>query len=115
MSFSVVHESWGPSQHRLSLHGRLDTSTRPQLEPLVGELASQENVFLVFDCEQLDYVASAGLRVFFMAYKYAEQHGGRIVFSGLQPTVRVVFEVSGFLKFLEVVDSLAKAKALAAA
>lgn len=113
MTFNVAHESWGPGRHSLSLSGRLDSTTRAQFEPQATELASQDGVFLVLDCANLDYVASAGLRVFLMAAKRVQQHGGRMVVSGLQPSVREVFEISGFLKILTVVDDAAAARALA--
>ena len=113
MSFNVEHESWGSGQHCLHLSGRLDSTTRAQFEPQATELASQEGVFLVFDCTSLEYVASAGLRVFLMAAKRVQPHGGRLVVCGLQPSVREVFEISGFLKILTVTATVDEARALA--
>lgn len=113
MTFNAVLESWTPGRHCLNLSGRLDSTTRAQFEPQATELASQDGVFLVLNCEELDYVASAGLRVFLMAAKRVQQHGGRMVVCGLQPAVREVFEISGFLKILTVVADVAAARALA--
>lgn len=112
MTFCAELTTWAPKQHCLALHGKLDSLTRAEFEPQALELAAQEGGGLVLDCTKLDYVASAGLRVFLMAAKRAQQAGGKMVLSGLQASVREVLEISGFLKILTVVDSLEQARAL---
>ena len=47
-----------------------------------------------------------------MVAKRAKQAKGRLVLFGLQPHVKEVFEISGFLKILEVVNDQAEAQAL---
>lgn len=113
MTFHAELVSWKPNQHCLTLQGKLDSLTRAQLEPQMLELAALEGGFLVVDCEQLTYVASAGLRVFLMAAKRTQQAGGKLVICGLQPSVREVFEISGFLKILTVAADVEAARALA--
>jgi anti-anti-sigma regulatory factor len=46
-----------------------------------------------------------------MAAKRAKQSQGKLVLCGLLPHVREVFEISGFLKILDVVDDRAAALA----
>ncbi len=67
------------------------------------------------DLEQLAYISSAGLRVVLMAAKRAKQSGGRLLLCGLSPAVRELFEISGFLKILEVCADRAAASELIAA
>ena len=61
------------------------------------------------DFSALTYVSSAGLRVILMAAKRVKQSQGKLVLFGLSPQVREVFEISGFLKILDVVDDRAAA------
>lgn len=59
---------------RITLEGRLDTNTAPQLE---AELKSSTGGIseLIFDFSGLDYISSAGLRVLLAAQKNHEQAG----------------------------------------
>lgn len=95
----------------LRVSGRLDGATAPQLEkPLLAQFAgSSERVLL--DLAGLDYVSSAGLRVFLMGAKRARQVGGRLVLCGLQPMVGEVFQMSGFGRILDIVATEADARA----
>ncbi len=55
------------SEVTLKLVGWLDTQAAPQLEEAVAEIKEGES--LVLDMEELEYVASSGLRQFVAAYK----------------------------------------------
>lgn len=70
---------------------------------------------VVIDFAALDYISSAGLRVVLMTAKRAKQGKGTLVLCGLQPHVKEVFEISGFLKILEVAPDRLAALAQAAA
>jgi stage II sporulation protein AA (anti-sigma F factor antagonist) len=59
----------------------------------------------VLDLGQLDYISSAGLRVVLMLAKRLKQSSGQLVLCSLQPQVHEVFDISGFLSILTVVDS----------
>lgn len=87
----------------LTLNGRLDSATSNGLEKSLQALFQLPGCRLVMDFAALDYISSAGLRVVLMAAKRAKQEQGRLVLCGLQPHVQQVFEISGFLKILEVV------------
>ncbi|HEX3730050.1 MAG TPA: STAS domain-containing protein, partial [Opitutaceae bacterium] len=64
-----------------------------------------------FDCAQLHYVSSAGLRVFLSAAKKAKVAGGRAAFAALTPIVQEIFELSGFTGILEIHPTAAAAAA----
>ena len=57
---------------------------------------------LEFDLSALDYVSSAGLRVFLVAAKEMRSSGGGARFTGLNGGVREVFEISGLLTVLDI-------------
>lgn len=95
----------------VTLAGRLDSATSNGLEKSLQTLFESPGSRTLIDLLALDYVSSAGLRVVLMAAKRAKQSKGRLVLSGLQPHVKEVFEISGFLKILDVADSRAQAEA----
>ena len=84
--------------------GHLDSMTSPQLQPKLLS-AVQRGGPVVIDCAQLPYVSSAGLRVLMIAAKQGRASGARIALAGLQPTVRKVFDISGFSSLFEIHDN----------
>lgn len=88
------------SQLTLSLEGRLDTTTAPQLEAEVkGALAGVTE--LVLDFSQLEYLSSAGLRVILAAQKIMNKQG-KMVIRHVNETIQEVFEVTGFSDILTI-------------
>lgn len=92
-----IVESQLSSASVLALAGRLDGLASPALEKKVDELLAAGTRRLIFDCGQLVYASSAGLRVFLSSAKKLKAAGGQAAFAALTPTVREVFELSGFL------------------
>jgi stage II sporulation protein AA (anti-sigma F factor antagonist) len=60
---------------------------------------------LVLDLSRLEYISSAGLRVVLVLAKTLKQKAGTLVLCSIQPHVREVFDISGFLSILTVVDT----------
>jgi anti-anti-sigma factor len=67
---------------------------------------------VIIDCAGLDYVSSAGLRVFLLAARASQRTGLAFAICGLKPAVREVFDVSGFSRviavFVDRVNALAQ-------
>lgn len=94
------------SSATLALTGRLDGLSSPELEQQLNALLASGIRTLVFDLSALDYVSSAGLRVFIVAAKKLHAAGGTATFQSLTPTVREVFEVTGLITALAVKEGL---------
>lgn len=90
------------SSATLSLTGRLDGLSSPELEQQVSALIASGVRTLTLDLSGLDYVSSAGLRVFIIAAKKLKASGGAAHFTSLTPAVRDVFHISGLLTALGV-------------
>lgn len=76
----------------VTLEGRLDTVTAPELEAFLSE--NYEGVTsLTFECEKLAYVSSAGLRVLLTAHKKMK---GAMKLTGVSELVMEVLEMTGF-------------------
>ncbi|MBB5033920.1 anti-sigma factor antagonist [Prosthecobacter vanneervenii] len=86
----------------LTLSGRLDGLSSPDLERLVSALITSGVRTLTFDLSSLDYVSSAGLRIFIIAAKKLKAGGGEARFTDLSPAVHEVFQISGLLTALGV-------------
>ncbi len=97
---NIMKEKTGEGEMVVSLEGRLDTVTAPQLEDeLKGELNGISQ--LVIDAEKLEYISSAGLRVFLSTQKIMNKQGKMIV-KNLSEEVREIFDITGFLDILTV-------------
>lgn len=77
--------------------GRLDSNTCDALEARLTALVSAGEKRLVLDLSGLDYVSSAGLRVFLLVSKRLREGGGRLALCAMSPGVRQIFELAGFL------------------
>lgn len=84
----------------VSLVGRLDTTTAPQLEAkLKEEIDGVEK--LVIDFEKLEYISSAGLRVILAAQKIMNKQGSMVV-CNVNSEIMEVFEITGFSDILTI-------------
>lgn len=84
----------------ISLEGRLDTTTVPELEAVIRD--SLDNVTeLILDLSALDYLSSAGLRVLLSAQKQMNRKG-KMVVRHVCETVMEVFNMTGFSDILTI-------------
>jgi anti-anti-sigma factor len=85
--------------------GRLDFASaerfQEQLEQALAGAGTAPTA-LIIDCVNLDYVSSAGLRVFLRAARAAERAGVSFAVCALTPAVRDVFDLSGFSRIIAV-------------
>ena len=78
----------------LSLSGRLDAITAPQLQDvLIPELNAAKQIEL--DFSELAYVSSAGLRVLLMGEKTAKGKGGSMTLAGVSEDIMEVLKMTG--------------------
>jgi len=85
----------------ISLNGRLDSTTAPELEREVNSrLEGIAN--LTLDFTQLNYIASAGLRVVLALKKRMNAVEGTMIILNPNELVTDVFEATGFADILEI-------------
>ena len=73
--------------------GRIDTVTAPELAAMVVLDNVKE---LEFDLSEVDYISSAGLRIFLGSQQKMSSAGGKMVLSGVRPIVKDIFDIVGF-------------------
>lgn len=84
----------------VTLEGRLDTTTAPELEESVK--ANIEGVKeLVFEINALEYISSAGLRVLLATQKIMNKQGNMVIRNATEE-VKEIFEVTGFYDILNI-------------
>ena len=82
-----------------SLMGRIDTGSAPEILEKIDFTDIKE---LIFDLEDVDYVFSAGLRVFLQAQKVMNANGGTMKLIKLQPSVKEIFDIVGFTGIMDI-------------
>lgn len=85
----------------VTVRGRLDTTTAPELEKVLGENLDGIRD-LVFDFASLEYISSAGLRALLVAHKTVRKQGGKTIVRRANEEVREVFFITGFSDMMEI-------------
>ncbi len=83
----------------MSLIGRLDTNTAPEFEVATDQIIEDGAKDVVVDMSQCGYVSSAGLRVI-IALQKKMLNLGSLLFRGVVPEVKDVFDMTGFSTIL---------------
>ncbi|MBQ7599617.1 MAG: STAS domain-containing protein [Clostridia bacterium] len=84
----------------VSLEGRLDTTTAPELEEEL-KTALDDVTELTVDMAKLDYISSAGLRVMLSTQKRMNRQGSMVV-TNVSDVLMEIFEVTGFDSILTI-------------
>lgn len=85
----------------LELSGRIDAAASPQLQQAIL-LSFQKMKHIVLDFENVQYIASAGLRALMLGQKTAMSKGGSMKLVHVCELVMEVFEMTGFSDMLTI-------------
>ena len=95
----------------IKVSGEVDASSSIHLDNKIGEVIKSEKKILV-DCNDLQYISSAGLGVF-MSYIHEMEEGEiKMVLYGLGNNVKNVFHILGLDQLINVVETKEDAKLL---
>ena len=84
------------------LNGRLDTPAAVKAQQEIGPLLENADKEIVFDCTNLEYISSSGLRLFLTIRKEASVKGGKVVIENINDEIRKVFMMTGFFNLFEI-------------
>jgi anti-anti-sigma factor len=93
----------------VALEGRIDAASAKSLEERCLAWIDGGESRLVFDFSSVNYISSAGLRVFLLVAKQLEPVRGSVKLCALNATLRDVFEISGFSKLFAILPTLSEA------
>ena len=88
-----------PKPHRdrpnvLPLKGEIDLHVSPVVTASLNAIIEKKPELLVIDLSDVSYIDSAGLAALIQGMQKVEAYGGKFLLSGLQETVRSIFEIS---------------------
>ncbi|MCF0168575.1 MAG: STAS domain-containing protein [Bacteroidales bacterium] len=86
----------------VTLSGRLDTPSAPQVENELKSLTGGEITSAVIDCENLSYISSSGLRILISLHKHFTKTGGSLTVRNLTPAIKEVFDMTGFTNIFNI-------------
>ena len=81
----------------VSPRGRIDTTTSGAVEDTIRHVVDSGVRNLIVDLSGVEYISSAGLRVFLVLAKRMRDLRGKLVLSGMTEPVRQVFQLAGFM------------------
>lgn len=99
MEVNIIKEE---NLNMVKIIGRLDTTTAAVLEKEIATLFVP-GADVVFECEELAYISSSGLRVVLMAHKRLNSMGGTFAMKNVAPSIKSVFDMTGFSSILRFV------------
>ena len=89
----------------LEINGRLDTTNYSELDEIFAEHISKNEINIIVDCKNMDYISSSGLRIFLTALKKINAAKGKFFLCGLQDTIQEIFKISGFTSIFKIFDN----------
>ncbi len=84
-------------QHRpnvMPLEGDIDLHVSPVVAEAFNAVIKKKPKRIVIDLSRVTYIDSAGIAVLILAMQDVEAYGGKFSLSGLQETLRLIFETS---------------------
>ena len=86
----------------VTMIGSLDTAaaieTEQTLKPVTAEDTAKD---IVFECEQLEYIASSGLRILLDVLKKTKAKGKKVTLRNVNDDIQNVFKITGFINLFE--------------
>lgn len=96
--YSVIHIS-----------GRIDSTNYAEFEKQINQLFASGEKHIIINCNGLKYISSSGLRVFLIAQKKAVAEKGKLHLCELQPSIKEIFEISGFSTIFDIYETMEEA------
>ena len=86
----------------VTMDGSLDTAAAIEaeetLKPVTQDEAAKD---IVFECEQLEYIASSGLRILLDVLKKTKAKGKKVILRNVNDDIKNVFKITGFINLFE--------------
>src|SRR6516162_6760249 len=78
----------------LPLEGDIDLHVSPVVTESLNAMIKEKPDRIVIDLSRTTYIDSAGMAALILAMQEIEAYGGKFFLSGLQETIRSIFEIS---------------------
>lgn len=78
------------------LKGRMDSSAAEDVKDELEDIISGDFDKIILDCAGLEYIASSGLRLFFVLAKNNKTKGTSVIIRSANDFLKSVFDATGF-------------------
>jgi anti-sigma B factor antagonist len=103
--FQIATERQGANAH-VRLAGEFDIAAVEKFEAELRQVEQESPSEIVIDLSSLTFIDSSGLRMLLQVDREARQNGFDLVLLGPAQSVRRVFETTGLVEHLPIVDRL---------
>ncbi len=85
----------------ITLIGSLDTAAAIEVEQTLKPVTDAIDKDVVIECEELEYIASSGLRILLDVLKKTKAKGHKVVLRNVNDDIKNVFKITGFINLFE--------------
>jgi stage II sporulation protein AA (anti-sigma F factor antagonist) len=95
----------------ITLSGNINLNSIDYLSNNIKEIKINNitTKYYIFDIKNLKFISSGGIGIFMDLYNHVESLEGKICFIGIQPTVKRVFDLVGFMQYFGDATSMEEA------
>ena len=90
----------------LPLEGDIDLHVSPVITESLTAMIRKEPKRVVIDLSRVTYIDSAGIAALIVAMQEVEAYGGKFFLSGLQETIRLIFQTSRLDRTFRIVPNV---------
>ena len=84
-----------------TLVGEMDTAAATEAEAVLKPLYTSNGKDVIIECQDLEYIASSGLRILLSILKGAKACGSKVVMRHVNEDIKNVFRLTGFINIFE--------------
>ena len=85
----------------ITLIGSLDTAAAIEADATLKPVTELINKDVVFECKELEYIASSGLRILLDVLKKTKAKGKTVTLRNVNDDIKNVFKITGFINLFE--------------
>jgi anti-anti-sigma factor len=93
----------------LELEGRFDITQVDLFSQKVDEIIERGVHNILIDCNKMNFVSSAGLRILILSHQKLGEFDGGIYLCGLNANTKRVFEITGYFNLFKITENQAEA------
>lgn len=95
----------------MTVRGRVDSETAPELDSALSSLLSDGRNKIVLNLQGVDFLSSAGLRAMVKALKGAQGSGGDVRLASVSEPIEVILRTVGMLQMFKMFSTNEEAAA----
>jgi anti-anti-sigma factor len=81
--------------------GSLDTAAAIEVEQTLKPITEGDGKDIVIECQELEYIASSGLRILLDLLKKNKAKGHKVTLRNVNDDIKNVFKITGFINLFE--------------